>query len=194
MTYKTFKPKFALCFDTETSGFNFPDYAEKHQMISYGAAIVVNETLEVVDTLYREIKFDDSKLWSKEAEAVHGLTKDYLNINGVSMEDACVDLLNLVVKYWGFDSSIMLIGHNPLFDVAFLNSSFDKVTLPHLKLYHRLIDTSIIGYATMNITNSEELFTKLGLPPRHAHNALEDVLYTVESVKIVRDYFKGYEC
>ena len=190
MSYKKKEPQFSLAFDCETSGYSFPNYAEKHQMISFGVAIVKNDTLEIVDKLYREIKFNSKFEWSIQAEAVHGLTIEHLEKNGSAMQDACVDLVNLVVKYWGIDSPVMIMGHNPQFDIHFIKSSLEPLGLM-FPIYHRIIDSSVAGFVNLNKTLSDDIFDTLALPTRTIHNAMQDVEITVEALKTMRLIFQN---
>jgi DNA polymerase III epsilon subunit-like protein len=184
-------PKFSLGFDTETSGFSLPYFASKHQMISYGAVIVDNESLEIVDALYNEIKFDDTKYsWDAGAEAVHGLSREHLSKNGLSSMEAGCALAEFMLKYFGPQPSIMLIGHNPKFDVAFMKQLLEPLELMP-NLYDRMIDTSVLGFTAFNNTRSDFIFSKLGFEDRGSHNALEDIFLTVGAVKKFREVFKS---
>ena len=184
-------PKFSLGLDTETSGFSLPNFASKHQMISYGAVIVDNESLEIVDALYNEIKFDDTKyIWDAGAEAIHGLSREHLSKNGLSSMDAACALAEFMLKYFGPDPSIMLIGHNPKFEVAFMKQLLEPLEIMP-NLYDRMIDTSVLGFTAFNNTKSDFIFNKLGFEDRGTHNALEDLFLTVGAVKKFREGFKS---
>ena len=64
-------PKFAIAIDWETSGYSYPNFAEKHQGISFGAIIFDVNILEPVEELYLEVQFNDKKyLWNSGVRAV----------------------------------------------------------------------------------------------------------------------------
>ena len=182
-------PQFALAIDWETSGYSIPNYAEKHQGISFGAIIFDVKTLLPVEQLYREIKFvDDTKyVWESGAERVHGISRDHLLKHGVTQQEAATELANLVIKYIGAED-IMLLGHRVHFDKAFTSQLIN--TLGFDFTYHpTVIDSCSIATVLMELTYSEDIFQTLGLPPRGKHNALEDVQYTLESVRRIKEFF-----
>ena len=180
-------PQFSLAIDWETSGYSIPHYASKHQGISFGAIIFDVRTLEPVESLYREIKFDPTYIWDAGAEKVHGLTKEHLASYGVSQEEAALDLAQMVIKWIGTDE-IVLLGHRVHFDKAFTIQLMNSANMEFL--YHpTAIDSCSIATVLMELTYSEDIFQTLGLPPRGKHNALEDIQYTLESIKRMKNFF-----
>lgn len=178
-------PKFGLAIDWETSGYSYPDYASKHQGISVGCAVVELKTLEVAETWYQEVKFDASKYeWSEEAEKVHGTSRAHLEAHGVTQEQAALELANLVVNYWA-GQPVMIIGHNPAFDVAFTRQLLEPFGVM-FEVFFRMIDTSSAGVILYGTPYSDDIFKLAGLADRGAHNALEDVLMTVEAIRVMR--------
>jgi hypothetical protein len=75
-------PSFGLAIDFETSGYSIPNYAAKHQGISFGAIIFDVRTLEPVEALYQEIKFNDKYSWDAGAEKIHGISRPHLATHG----------------------------------------------------------------------------------------------------------------
>lgn len=181
-------PRFGLAIDWETSGFSTPSYASKHQGISFGAIIFDMITFEPIESLYREILFDNSKYkWDIGAERVHGLTKEHLAENGISQEEAAFELVNLVNKYLGNDS-VLLLGHRVYFDKEFTNQLLNSANMQFT--YHPiLIDSCSMATVFLELTYSDDLFKTLDLPDRGLHNALEDIKYTLESIKRMKNYF-----
>lgn len=179
--------KFGLAIDWETSGYSVPNYAEKHQGLSLGAVIFDMTTFDVVDTLYLEIKFDPRFVWEDSAANVHGLTREYLAQNGVTRADAAAQLAEFIFKYMGTEK-IVALGHRVFFDIAFTNQLMDEVGF-ELQWDPIKIDSAAIALTFLGVTSSDQLFDMMGMPPRQAHNSLEDIVYTLESVKGIRDYF-----
>ena len=97
-------PQFGLCVDWETSGATFGgDSTIDYQGLSFGAVVFDLKTFEPVDTLYREIKYDPTKYkWTAEAQAIHGMSIEYLEENGVSQEDAAADFLEFILEILKF--------------------------------------------------------------------------------------------
>jgi oligoribonuclease (3'-5' exoribonuclease) len=181
-------PKFGLAIDWETSGYSVPNYAEKHQGISFGAHIFDIETFESVDSLYLELKFDASKYeWDMGAQGVHGLTREHLAQHGVSQEFAAEELGTMILKYIGTDK-IVLLGHRVFFDQAFTDQLMSSIGL-ELKYDPVKIDTSSIGLTFLHTARSNELFNIMGFEDRKDHNSLEDITMTLESVRIMKSIF-----
>jgi oligoribonuclease (3'-5' exoribonuclease) len=180
-------PSFGLAIDWETSGYSLPNYAAKHQGISFGAIIFDVRTLKPIEQLYREIKFDPKYQWNMGAQNIHGITQEHLEKNGITQEEAAFELVGMVSKYMG-TSEVMLLGHRVHFDKAFTIQLLDAAGLAFT--YHPTsIDSCAIATALMELTYSEDIFATLGLPPRGKHNSLEDIQYTLESVKRIKEFF-----
>lgn len=183
-------PKFGLGIDWETSGsdWNDPDGShKKYQGLSYGAVVFNVDTFEPIETLYRELRFDDAKYsWSNEAQAIHGLSREYLNENGVDREEAVADLGELILKYFGPNDKVMFLGHNADFDIKFTNQLLNDFGLPSLNKHHVILDTSSAGFITLGLYKSDMLFDRLGFDKRGLHNALDDILITLETCKIMK--------
>jgi DNA polymerase III epsilon subunit-like protein len=181
-------PKFGLAIDWETSGYSIPNYAAKHQGISFGALIFDTSDFSIVETMYIEVKFNSSKYeWDAGAEKIHGLSREHLEAHGVSQEEAAQQLAGMILKYMGTDK-IVALGHRVHFDIAFTNQLMESVgfelTWDPIKL-----DSAAFALTFLGVTKSDDLFDMMGMPPRTEHNSLEDVIYTIESIKGIRDFF-----
>lgn len=196
---KQVTPQLALCIDWETSGATWGgDSSKEFQGLTFGAVVFNTQTFEVVETLYREIKFKDTFKWSEEAQKIHGKSQEYLAEHGVEQEEAAADLLELILKFWGPSNKVMFLGHNPEFDRRFTNQLTKSVGIEfsveasgepcdgRIELHHVLLDTSALGFITMGLFKSDLLFEAVGLEARGEHNALDDALYTVETCKRIR--------
>lgn len=180
-------PQFGLGIDWETTGYSLPNYASKHQGISFGAIIFDVKTLEPIESLYQEIKYDPRYIWDAGAEKVHGITREYLEKNGVSQEEAAFALADLVNRYLGNDN-VMVLGHRVHFDIAFTDQLLNSAGMEFT--YHPTkIDSCSMATILLELTYSNDIFAILGIPPRGQHNALEDIMYTLEAVKRMKEYF-----
>jgi len=180
--------KFGLCMDWETSGASFGgDSTIDYQGLTFGAVIFNMKTFEIVDTLYVELKFDETKYkWSPEAEKIHGKTREHLAAHGVDAEVAAEELLNFIAKYIPLEEDIFFLGHNREFDVGFTKQLLNQFGVMFKLCDMRVMDTSGIGHVVFGIYKSDELFKFLGLPDRTEHNSLEDAIYTVMSCERIR--------
>lgn len=183
-------PKHGFAIDWETSGSTWGgDSTIDHQGISFGAAVFDLATFEPVETLYCEIKFDDTKYkWQDGAQKVHGLTREHLAANGMAAEDAAVALMTMFVKYFAPDEKIFILGHHTDFDIAFTRQLLEPLGIM-FEIGATVMDTAGTGLIAFGIHKSEDLFQFLGLPARTTHNALEDTLLTLQAAKTIRAIF-----
>ena len=192
-------PKYGLCIDWETSGSSWgDDSSKKYQGVSFGAIVFETNSFSAVKKLFLNIKFDASKYeWTPDAEKIHGLSREYLEANGVDQETAAIALAELILEYWGPDSKVMLLGHNTEFDRRFTNQLLNSIEIEFsiekethfsswIQLHHVVLDTSAIGFVTLGIFKSDLLFEKIGFDQRGNHNALQDAEQTLETCKAIR--------
>ena len=191
-TYSRYHPgKYGLCIDWETTGSDYEGKShKKYQGIAFGAAIFNTETFEPVETLYRELKFDDTKYeWTDGAEKVHGLSREYLEANGVSREEALTDLLDLIIRYIGSESKILFLGHNVDFDIDFTVQLAEDFGIP-LQIHHVKLETSGASFIAIGKYKSDEVFEFFTGEKREGkHNALDDALMALECVRAMRAVF-----
>ena len=184
-------PKFGLAIDWETSGADWDNPVGSHikyQGLSFGAVVFDADTFEEIERLYCEIKFDESKYsWTEEAAKIHGLTREYLEANGIDREEAAVLLAELILKYFGPNERIMFLGHNVDFDIGFTDQLLNDFGI-EIKKHHVKLDTSSTGFITTNRYKSDQLFEYLGFDKRNAHNAMDDILMTIETCRIIRAF------
>lgn len=184
--------KFLLMADSETTGLHFnsstpnidPRTGETFQAISWGLIVVDADTLQPVEELYREIKYDGTSTWNARAEQVHGLSKEYLELHGYDEEEAVIDIAELLLKYWGPDSSISFAGWNVgTFDLPFFRSLMEKYEVP-IKISNRHVDVFSLAYGTLGTFTSDEAFEAVGII-RDKHNALEDARATLTVLQAI---------
>ena len=191
--------KFGLCIDWETSGAIWGgDSSKEFQGISCGAIVFDVKTFDPVEELYLEIKHNPKWKWSDEAEKIHGLSREYLEQNGVTQEEAAMALAELILKYWGTDSKVMFLGHNPEFDRRFTNQLLNEIDIEfsveasgkfdsRIDVFHVVLDTSALGFITLGLYKSDLLFEKIGFEERGDHNALDDARQTLMTCKVIRE-------
>lgn len=187
MAAKIKSPVFGICVDWETSGSSWDgNSAEKYQGVSFGLVVFKVEDFTPVKTLYREIKYDPSKyLWTKEAEAVHGLSIEHLEQHGITQEEAAIDFVSLLLEYFDPQKGILFLGHNRDFDIDFTKQLLDPYGLM-FKIHKVILDTSGIGLVSVGQFKSNPLFEEMGFETRGAHNALDDAFMTLGVCERVR--------
>lgn len=182
-----------LALDCETTGLAYncddpsynPKTKETFQAVSFGLVVVDAQTLKAIDKLYVEIKWDKKSVWNTKAEEIHGLSKSYLDQNGLTSEEAAEAIGNLIINHWGPSSPICIAGHNPNFDLSFLRSLMRSVGI-ELRFGSKMIDTNSIGFAVFGTHNSDDLFEMVGVPTRQRHNALDDAEAVVQVIRVTR--------
>lgn len=181
-----------LAIDTETSGLfmgtDSPAVNEKgehFQVVSWGLMVLDAQTLETIEELYIEQQWDGVSKWEPKAEAVHGLSKEYLAANGVTREEAQVQIASLIFKHWG-KTSVVTLGHNSIrFDLPFLEHEA-KLAGIDLRFGNRHIDTNTLAFTLFGAFNSDDWFEQLGFKQRGEHNSLEDIRMTVKGLRVSR--------
>lgn len=181
-----------LAIDCETSGMTTKgdDPSVNYQMVSIGLIVSDVKTYKELEHLYLEIKWNGESEWSDFAFKIHGLSKEHLEENGVDEEEAAAQILELIMRHFDITKGITLCGHNAAsFDKYFLKQLLRKFDI-ELKFSHRVIDTFTLGLIAVEAFDSDELFEKMGLAPRRMHNALEDIRYTLKSVRLLNKVFQ----
>jgi len=188
-----------LALDCETTGLTFggDDPSVGHQAVSWGLIVTDFKTLQPIEELYVEVKWNDiSKAarkkdpsFGKRAEEIHGLTYEYLEKNGLDEEEAVVQMVSMIMKHWGPTSCIPLLGHNVVsFDMWFLKRMTRAYDI-NLKHGARHFDTNTIGGICWQNFNSDDLFASCGFEDRGEHNALDDAKNSLESARLTRMIF-----
>ena len=187
-----------LAIDVETSGFARSDDASYdpvtgnvYQMVSCGLVVVNAQTLQPIEELYVEVKWDGVSTWDKKAQEVHGLDLEYLEEHGLSTSDAVVEIANLILSHWGPTSPVVLLGHNVMsFDVWFLKRLLRSEGI-EIRFSNRSICTNAIGFSTFGTFNSNDLFEQIGCAARDdsRHNALDDAKMSLMVVQTSRKLF-----
>jgi DNA polymerase III epsilon subunit-like protein len=182
-----------LFLDVETSGYDFDNILDRsggyrYQIVSIGLIVVSPTTWKVREELYVEIKYNGESFWDKKAEAVHGLTKDYLEENGLDEEEAFLVIAEFLTRHFDVNKPIILGGHNvSTFDRHFLVALFAKYDVK-LSLSGRAIDTYSLGRVLFGTNDSTELFEMVG-GERVTHNALEDAQLALKVVRMCNKLF-----
>lgn len=188
--------QYVLAMDCETTGLNFGgnDPSDGHQAVSWGIIVADTVTFKPVEELYVEIKWNANSIQShktdpefgKTAEGIHGLTRSHLTQNGVSEEEAVIQIANMIVKYWGTDNAIATLGHNvATFDMPFLRSMFQRVGVP-LKFANRHFDSCSLGVGTVGSFTSNALFETMGNEERQHHNSLDDCVMSLGAFRTIK--------
>lgn len=181
-----------LAVDCETTGIAYgvddpsfdPATGKEYQAIDWGFVVADSQTLEPIEKLQFYIKWDGKSIWDPRAEKVHGLTKEFLEKNGIDEVTAVEKIANLVLKYWGPKKTIKTVGcHTGTFDNWFLKRLTRKQQID-FRYGNSHVDAWSLGFILLDVYNSEDLFNAVGLPPRgRQHTALDDAEKALEAMR-----------
>lgn len=179
-----------IAVDVETSGFSKgDDITLNYQIVSIGL-IIADKNFKEIDSFYCEIKWNGISEWDKYAEKIHGLSKEYLDANGLDEEDAVFAITEFLLKHIEPDEYIFFLGQNPRnFDVPFFTKLTNKHDV-HFKIAHRTVDSFSIGFAAFGAQNSDELFGMF-YDTRKEHNALDDARMSLGVCRRVKKIIKA---
>lgn len=118
---------YKFVFDTETSGLPYRergsnydytnlDHFNSSRLLSI-SWLLLNDVNEIVKKKTYYIKPDNFEI-SEASINIHGLTKEYLNENGITIHEVLLILNSLFTKY----NINLLIAHNINFDINILKS------------------------------------------------------------------------
>lgn len=189
-----FQPKHVLIMDWETTGAEFgmppEQIAQKYQGISLGIIVADFDTFEEIESDYIEIQYDPKYVWTQVAEDIHGISRQHLQLHGVSKDDAAVRVLSLILKYWGPTGIIIFGAHNAAFDMAFLQEQILKPNGVHLEFHQAKLDTAVLGLILLGNGKSDFVFDMLaGNDGRGSHNSLEDARLCLRSLQTAKLLF-----
>lgn len=118
---------YKFVFDTETSGLPYKERGSNYdyknlehfnssRLLSI-SWLLINDINEIVEKKTYYIKPDDFEI-SEASINIHGLTKEFLNENGITIHEVLLNLNGLFTKY----NINLLIAHNINFDINILKS------------------------------------------------------------------------
>lgn len=181
-----------LMIDCETSGMNLggKDITDGYQSIAWGVIVADAKTFKSIEEVYVEIKWDGKSKWESKAEKIHGLSRDYLAKHGVSEEEAVEKIAGLMYSHFKIEDSIVLAGQNVgRFDIHFFEKLLHSQGI-YANFAHRSLDTFSVGFGTIGVFNSDDLFETLGIVRPTPHNALSDARAALDSLRIINKVFK----
>jgi DNA polymerase III epsilon subunit-like protein len=168
-----------LLIDFESTGLD-PVHHEPTQL---GAILLDKETLAEKDSYLTFITADLS-IASKEALEVSGITAKDLE-GAPSPEKVIKEFLEK------FGTNVFLSSWNSILDRGLLDKMLRKVNKTIFEYDYHYLDVWPICYMYLARTGQGEklrgnaTFDALGLPPRNAHDALEDCRYAAEALRAV---------
>ncbi len=183
-----------LAMDCETSGLNWKsghseckqNVAEGYQAVQWGFVISDTKDYKPIAELEVKIRWNGESKWDVKAEAVHGMSKEYLEKHGVDEEEAVMDILEFLLEHLDITKPIFVLGHNVgTFDLPFLKDLLYRHGVEKIKFGHRCFDTFSLSMGTIKEHDSNMLFKRLGFADRNDHNALDDAKMALASFRLL---------
>ncbi len=168
-----------ISVDIETAGPNPSQYA----LLSIGACLVENPE----EGFYVELQPDLPNI-TQEAQAVHGLTLDYLKENGLPPTEALTRLRDWAASVVSPPARPIFVAFNAPFDWMFINDYFHRY-LGHNPFGHTAIDMKAFYMGRWGVpwreTNMQRVTSRYLGTQELSHNALEDARDQAELFRLM---------
>jgi len=156
-----------LVFDTETGGLN----SENDALISIGA-ILLDDDLQVVNTVYTLLKNEENKNIGEIALEVNGLSESLFK-NAISPKH-----FQILWNWYLIPQADIIIGHNIAFDIGFMEANGFHTITKTLDTMHLSWDVWRKEKAKLGL-----VYERIGKEVENAHNALYDCEMVVDVLK-----------
>ena len=194
---KRFRGYLPVIIDIETAGFN----AKKHALLEIAAVIVefnANRDLIITERYASHvIPFKNSEL-DEAALKFNGIDPHHPFRMAVEEQEALQTLFNPIsqaIKRNNCKRAI-LVGHNPAFDIAFLNAAIHRTKLKRSPFHpFSTFDTATLGGLAFQQTVLSKIVQSAGLSweEEKAHSALYDAEKTAELFCLIVNRWKQLE-
>lgn len=165
--------KFIVCWDIETTGLN----PKEDFMIQLAVSKFSKDTFEIVDSKKWYIKPAHNYTISPQAQEVHGLTKEFIDANGVYFKEISSAFFSMI------EDADLLTYNGNTFDIKFLNEECKRWGLP-LPIDGKNFYDAFSMECRFNPRNLSAVYKKYtGVDLEDAHDALADVNATIEVFK-----------
>lgn len=162
-----------VIFDTETTGLNSKD----DDIIQIAAVEIVNGLVGKTFEVY--LKTDKSL---QETQPIHGISNEFLQKYGLSAKEG-------LKKFHEFVNGDHLLAHNLKFDLEILKSNNEKYLNGYILKFstdnYDSIDLTRRIYPFLNSYKLKDLIITFGIEGKNTHNALDDVMATVNLIKFL---------
>lgn len=179
--------RYVIVSDTETSGLPSKGGKGKPEVKAFWDILLVEVAAVVVDLFEMKIvkeydaiikPYKEDYIWSPAAEQTHGLSQNYLNDNGLDIEDVYYDYKNILTTYKNNKVKAVLCGHNfQGFDIPFIEGLFEFHKDDLWEYVRWVEDTQKMAYYRATEQTDYKLETccrKEGVELVDAHRALND--------------------
>jgi len=138
-----------LIFDTETTGLPEDSYASFHDsakwphIIQLSYIMINTKTKEILEYVDRIVKLDPSVIISPESIAVHQITREKSESNGIPIKEVLNEFVQTI------QTADVIVGHNIIFDKRIITVELYRHDMKNC-FYNR--NGAISEYCTMKRT------------------------------------------
>ena len=199
-----------IVFDTETTGLpadynaSFSDSSKWPHIIQLAYIVFDTETKEILDYSDKIIKLNDSVSISPESIAVHKITRERSQNEGIHIKEALNDFLEwienidiIIAHNINFDKKMIIVecyrnqinngfcfyrNKKPIKEFCTMKNTINICKIPAI---NKKTGETYNKYPTLT-----ELHTHLfGVPPKNTHNAIADVMICLRSYIKLTDLY-----
>ena len=164
-----------VCFDVETTGLS-----QKEDFIIQLSMIKINSSFKELDRKSWYIKPVHNYEIKPTAIEKHGITKEFLEENGVNLKDIGQEIIDFIG-----DCDLLTYNGNS-FDIGFLYKDL-KIVGFELDIQNKICYDAFLLYKTLYPSTLEAVYKRYtGKDLEGAHNAINDVEATIEVYKALR--------
>ena len=192
-----FRGYLPVVIDIETAGFN----AKKHALLEIAAVIVefdANQELVITEKYsthvvpFKNAEFDEAAL------KFNGIDPHHPFRMAIEEWDALQMLFNPIAKALKRNNCkrAILVGHNPAFDIAFLNAAIHRTSIKRSPFHpFSTFDTATLGGLAYQQTVLSKIVQAAGISwdDEKAHSALYDAEKTAELFCLIVNRWKHFE-
>ncbi len=165
-----------VCFDVETTGLS-----QKEDFIIQLSMIKIDQSFSKIDNKSWYIKPVHKYEIKSTAIEKHGITKEFLEENGVNLKDIAQEILDFI------EGCDFLTYNGNSFDIGFLYKDL-KIVGYDLNMEGRTCYDAFLLYKMMYPSTLEAVYKRCtGKDLEGAHNAINDVEATIEVYKYLRE-------
>jgi len=178
-----------LVVDVETTGID----ENKNSIVSVGGVIIPKIEEDTIKYLYNEARVWPGAEISDRTLEVNGFTREAITSDQTKLTQR--EMLEQLVEFADMSEDITIWGHNPRFDVNFINASLKREGLDFRFSYHTLDQHTLACVRHLDnqqqiplkdkksILDGDAIMTYVGIPQEPTpHNALNGAKWEAEAI------------
>ncbi len=169
--YNSLKQNEIIVIDTETTGLNI----EEDDIVQIAAVKLINGIISDTFNIYFKTQRDLTR-----SQKIHNISKEFLEQNGINREEG-------IVKFLEFVKDIPIAAYNLNFDINLIINNCKRlgIEIPINSFQSRfdILEITKRIFPNFKSYSLENLIEIFNLNAINSHNALDDVMATIELIK-----------